>query len=55
MANYYNAMDESKKYGLHKVEQYKRFDARYQNWKGDVKRDIRAWKGKQMRKIMNKP
>lgn len=54
MENYHYALEESKKYGLEKVEQYKRFDRRYQNWKGDVKRDIREWKEMQMKKIIGK-
>jgi len=53
--NFHKAMEMSEHYALGKVEDYKRFDVRYQNWKWETKKSMREWREKQMKKIMGKP
>jgi hypothetical protein len=54
LENYHQAKDTAERYGLEKVEEYKRFNDRYQNWKGETKKDLQAWKEKQVKKITGK-
>jgi hypothetical protein len=35
------------------VEDYNRFNERYQNWKGETKKDIVAWKDRQLISMMS--
>ena len=49
--NYLRARDKSKQFALEKVEEYKRWNERYQKWKMGTKRGIAEWKEKQWRKI----
>jgi hypothetical protein len=51
VANYHLACDESEKYALEKVEQYKRWNVKYQNWKIDKKQNALAWKDRQVKRI----
>jgi hypothetical protein len=46
----------SQEYALNKlnmVEDYNRFNERYQNWKGETKKDIVAWKDRQLISMMS--
>lgn len=52
--NFHKGLEVSEHYALEKVEEYKRFDARYQNWKEETKKSMREWRERQMEKIMGK-
>jgi hypothetical protein len=52
--NLNHAREFSEHYALEKVEDYKRFDIRYQNWKTEQKSSMREWRDKQIKKIMGK-
>jgi hypothetical protein len=52
--NFNHAREISEHYALEKVEDYKRFDIRYQNWKAEKKSSMREWRDKQIKKIMGK-
>jgi hypothetical protein len=55
-AENFNHMKEiSEHYALEKVEDYKRFDIRYQNWKVEKKNSMREWRDTQIKKIIGKP
>lgn len=54
LENYHWAKDTAERYGLEKVDEYKQFNDRYQNWKLETIKDMQAWKEKQMKKISGK-
>jgi hypothetical protein len=52
--NYHWANATSKTYALEKVDEYKRFNDRYQNWKEETKKEVADWKERQIKAVTGK-